>query len=53
MNDFHVFVWGPHYVTLGFFRGCGEKLQAWGRGQDPEYHHGYEGAHEDKREEPS
>lgn len=39
--------------SLTCFRGSGEELQAWGGGQDPEYHHGYEGAHEDKGEEPS
>lgn len=35
------------------FRGGGEELQARSRGQNPEYHHGHEGAHEDKGEEPT
>lgn len=41
------------FNLLIYFRGGGEELQARSRGQDPEYHHGHEGAHEDKGEEPS
>lgn len=36
-----------------FFRGSGEELQAWRRRQNPEYHHGHEGAHEDQGEKPT
>lgn len=39
------------YISFCLIRSCREELQAWGRGPDPEHYHGFEGPHEDQREE--